>query len=150
MVGLIALDFHSFWWNSTLCFSIGVLCSTNKDNITTIYSKYRSVLMISSLVVFVIAFCLSYFVSYFEILKSISFALFAVMIIPFHKYDLGFLKLCSSESLNIYIYHVFLLQFFMIQNPIMYSCVVIFGTVVLLVVHKLIRKTIGRKKICKY
>ncbi len=146
---LIALKLDSFWWNTTFCFPLGVLCSSYKDKIIDLYKRYHSISLISSFVIFVISFGLSYFVSYFEILRAISFALFMVMIVSYHRYNIKFFDICSAESLKIYLFHVSLLQFFTIQNSIVYSLMVILGTVALTYCYNQIMRMIASIKICK-
>ena len=88
-------------------------------------------------------FILSHYVSYFEILRAISFATFVVMIVPYRRYNIKLFEICSTESLKIYIFHVFLLQFYVLQNPIIYFAMVVVGTIMLLVIYNLIERCIA-------
>ena len=134
VVVFIILKPDSFWWNTTLCFPMGVLCSLYKENIANFYIKNRGAL---------ISFILSHYVSYFEILRAISFATFVVMIVPYRRYNIKLFEICSTESLKIYIFHVFLLQFYVLQNPIIYFAMVVVGTIMLLVIYNLIERCIA-------
>ena len=139
----IILKPDSFWWNTTLCFPMGVLCSLYKENIANFYIKNRGTSISLSFVLFIISFILSHYVSYFEILRAISFAIFVIMIVPYRRYNIKLFEICSTESLKIYIFHVFLLQFYVLQNPIIYFAMVVVGTIVLLVIYNLIERCIA-------
>ena len=143
VVVFIILKPDSFWWNTTLCFPMGVLCSLYKENIANFYIKNRGALISLSFVLFIISFILSHYVSYFEILRAISFATFVVMIVPYRRYNIKLFEICSTESLKIYIFHVFLLQFYVLQNPIIYFAMVVVGTIMLLVIYNLIERCIA-------
>jgi hypothetical protein len=84
-----------------------------------------------------------YFVTLCFLLRAISFATFVVMIVPYRRYNIKLFEICSTESLKIYIFHVFLLQFYVLQNPIIYFAMVVVGTIMLLVIYNLIERCIA-------
>lgn len=133
----------SYWWNSTLCFPLGILCSLRKDNIDLIYKKHRYSLCFLFAVLFTVSYFLSYHYILVEILRSISFAILAILLVTFRKHRISCFEILSAESLKIYIFHVFLLQFCTKVNYLLFIALIIFGTAALVYSYNLIYKNLS-------
>lgn len=139
-ISIVLLRFDRWWWNTTFCFPLGVACSLYYTQLTSLYNNYKRELIISFILLFIIFFWLSYYSGYFEILRSLSFATLTVMIVPYRKHNIKLLDYCSKESLKIYIFHIFLLQFNIIQSPIVYSAMIIVGTFMLIGIYNMVTR----------
>lgn len=131
-VVLYVITPNSYWWNSTLCFPLGIWCAAQRDKLDVIYRKHRGLLCVLLLAVFVISLYVSFYIIPLEVVRSISFAMLTVLLATYGKHQVKFLDICSAESLKIYIFHVFLLQFWPMMNCLFYILLIPVGTAVLI------------------
>ncbi len=138
-----------FWWNATLCFPLGVICSLYKEKLDLIFNKHKYLFCLLFGFAFFLFFGLSYFYNYkgFEIIRTLFFAMCAISIVSLRQHKIKFFDVlmdsCSKESLKIYIFHVFLLQFCGQLNCISFCLLIIFGTIFLIIAYNFINKHLG-------
>ena len=105
----ILLKFNDFWWNSILCFPLGVTIAKYKENITVFLKK------INIFVALAPAFILSV-ITYkiymtgnneiFGLISSILFCIFTVSFVFHFKIHSKILNFIGNISLEIYIWHL--------------------------------------------
>jgi len=146
-LSLMAFNLPKFWWNSIMCFPVGIILAEYGKTLQQVFSSNKWAITMSTLAIAFIIFILSMKITYFELISSILISLSLVMIMAMLKINLKSLQLCSKNSLLIYLFHIYMLSFFSINKPLLYIFIVIFGTIFLVSAYNIMIKIIERMKV---
>lgn len=115
--------FPDFWWNSILCFPLGVMIARYKNKIVTILDKkYILALLIPLCLFFVMTFNMNIEISaIYGILSPILFCIMLIIFLSRYSVKSTILGFVGSISLEIYLWHlvfikIFFTGFFVIKN----------------------------------
>lgn len=140
-----------FWWNSILCFPVGMYCAFKSDSLQRLNTTRNSV---SILIVFIFTFCLTILCnsSYCPqkigeaiypismVLSSISFALFSIHFVSLVNVSNKVFNYFGTNSLCFYLYHIVFLRLCLFDNPYTYFISVWIGAIILVSIYRLIDK----------
>lgn len=129
----------NMWWNSVLCFPLGMLCAQNRCRIGRLISNKWKLFVLWS--VFFISFLLSRFCqsslcpdSFIVIapipmiISSLLFSISVIGTIRYVKFNGLILDYIGKNSLIFYLAHIFLLVNLLLHNFLLYVSFVIVGT----------------------
>lgn len=142
---------YPFWWNSILCFPVGMYCAFKSDSLQRLNTTRNR---ISILIVFIFTFCFTIFCnsSYCPriigeaiypismVLSSISFALFSIHFVSLVKVSNKVFNYFGTNSLSFYLYHIVFLKLCLFDNSYTYFISVWIGAIILVSIYRLIDK----------
>lgn len=155
------LKWGSNWYNSVLCFPIGLWISyyklIHKDCWKKNYRLHRLVKISVPLffVVFFVAqsinpsrYCqagLEHFCKSIALIGSaISFSVISIIIVSRINIRCGLFRYYGRHSLIFYISQIFLLSFYEIKSPLAYSALVVFGSLFMVLLYSPLEKFVER------
>lgn len=132
----VYFDLLSMWWNSVLCFPIGMFCAIKRDKIQTMLGER---IIIAMIILFIISFAITIvskslifpkiIIAFSMIISSIAFSICVICLVRFCNIQNKFLDWIGKNSLIFYLSHIFLLvNLLSIGFFAIYAIVVVLGT----------------------
>ena len=124
------LGLGTWWYNSILCFPLGMLLALNYHKIQTETKKINNHnILISFLVVFLISIILLYVFRnvLFAIVSSISFSIIAIIFIAYFSPQSKFLHFVGVNSLIFYISNILLCQSYVLVSSVVFYVALVIG-----------------------
>lgn len=132
----VYFDLLSMWWNSVLCFPIGMFCAIKRDKIQTMLGER---IIIAMIILFIISFAITIvskslifpkiIIAFSMIISSIAFSICVICLVRFCNIQNKFLDWIGKNSLIFYLSHIFLLvNLLSIVFFAIYAIVVVLGT----------------------
>lgn len=147
---LKVIGLESFWYNTLLCFSLGIFIAEKKENIRNLLScngKMYLRLLVLSFLVFVCCFSLKKY-SVFDIIYPLAFCCFVTFFLFKFRLRSKVFSWLGSLSLELYLVHIIFVKYFIIDGfwnislGFKYILIVLFSVVLSYLIHHVLVRRI--------